>query len=291
MKKIFWIASYPKSGNTWMRAILSGLFFTKNGKFDLNLLNYIINFDNPDKYQFVRNLSAHDYKNLHKLKIISKYWVKAQQKADVGGDFAFFKTHSANVKLDEFNYTVADNVLGVIYIVRDPRDVVVSYSKHLGYSVDETIRSITSNICITWSGLPKKNPYPILLSSWDLHYKTWKKLNVPKLIIKYETLLEETEVILKNIVSFLSKNYGFNFNNIDSRVKNIIKTTDFKRLQEIEKKSGFIESTHFHSKKNKGIHFFRKGTSNQWESVLTNSQIKKIEDSFESTMKELGYLK
>ena len=129
MKKIFWLASYPRSGNTWMRAILSSLFFTKNGKFEEKLLNHIPNFDNPSNYDFIKSLNVEDYNSLHKLPIISKYLSEAQKRLEVDGKFAFYKTHSGNVTLDKKKYTDVKNVLGLIYLIRDPRDVVVSYSK------------------------------------------------------------------------------------------------------------------------------------------------------------------
>ena len=202
MKKIFWIASYPRSGNTWMRAILSSLFFTKDGKFDEILLKHIPNFDNPNKYNFVKTLNPKEHGRLHEISIISKYWIEAQKRAKISGDFAFYKTHSGNVTLNKYKNTNANNVLGLIYLVRDPRDVVVSYSKFTNNSIDKTIKSLTSKICITWSGLPKKNPYPILLSSWDIHYKTWMLLDVPKIVIKYEELLKNTRYTLSKIIDF-----------------------------------------------------------------------------------------
>ena len=291
MKKIFWIASYPRSGNTWMRAILSSLFFTKNGRFNLNLLNYITNFDNPDKYEFVRSLNSIDFKKLHELSVISKYWSEAQKRAKICGDFAFFKTQSGNVTLNKLQYTTANNVLGLIYLIRDPRDVVVSYSKYTNNSIDETIKSITSKNCITWSGLPKNNPYPILLSSWDIHYKTWKILNVPKIVIKYEDLLKDTRSLLSQIINFFINNYGFNFNYIEMVVDNILETTHFNQLHANEKRLGFKEAPYFFSKKKTPEYFFRKGTDKQWQNELSAIQIKKIESSFEPTMREFGYLK
>ena len=291
MKKIFWVASYPKSGNTWMRAILSSLFFTEDGQFNFNLLNYIINFDIPDKYKFVASLGGDDFKKLHELPVIAKYWLEAQGRADVGGDFAFFKTHSGNVTLNKHKYTSEENVLGLIYLVRDPRDVVVSYSKHFKISFDESIKSITSKNLINWTGFPKNNHYRVLVGSWDIHYRSWKALGVPSLVIKYEDLLKETRQTINQIADFFIQNYGFDFKNIEMKINNIIKTTSFEQMHANEKKMGFIEAPSLHSKKKSTDYFFRKGTNRQWEKELTGAQLNKIEESFETTMKELGYLK
>ena len=291
MKKIFWVTSFPKSGNTWVRAILSSLFFSEDGNFSLSLLKKIINFDIPDNYQFVRSFNVDDFNKLNQLHFISKYWLEAQRRVKVSGDFSFFKTHSGNVTLNNFKYTNTDNVLGFIYIVRDPRDVVVSYSKHFSSSIDESIQSIANKNLITWTGHPKDKFYPVLMSSWDIHYKSWKILKVPKLIIKYETLLNETRKTLNQMIDFFSQNYGFNFKNTEMKIDNILETTSFKNLHSIEKKQGFIEAPYFHSKKKTAEYFFRKGTNGQWKEELTSAQVKKIEHLFEPTMRELSYLK
>ena len=291
MKKIFWVASYPRSGNTWMRAILSSLFFAEEGKFNFNLLNHIKHFENADKYDFVRTLSPDDFSKLHELPVISKYWLEAQERADVGGDFAFFKTHSGNVTLNKHKYTNEENALGLIYLVRDPRDVVVSYSKYLDKSIDDIISTIINKNAVAYTGLRGKGLYPFLLSSWDIHYRSWKALGVPSLVIKYETLLKETRKTINQIAEFFVQNYGFEFKNSEMKIDNILETTSFELLLNAEKQQGFNEAPYFFSKKGSAEFFFRKGVGGQWEKELTRAQLKKIEDSFEATMKELGYLK
>ena len=290
MKKIFWVASYPRSGNTWMRAILSSLFFAEEGKFNFNLLNHIRHFENADKYDFVRTLSMHDFSKLNELPVIAKYWLEAQERINISEDFAFFKTHSGNVTLNKHKYTNEENVLGLIYMVRDPRDVVVSYSKYLNKSIDDIIATITNKNAVAYSGLRGKGLYPFLLGSWDIHYRSWRVLDVPRLVIKYETLLKETKQTINQIADFFVQNYGFDFKNIETKINNILETTSFGLLLKSEKQQGFNEAPYFFSKKGSADYFFRKGKDRQWEKELTSAQLNKIEDSFEATMKELGYL-
>ena len=64
-KKIFWIASYPKSGNTWMRAIISSIFFSINGKFIFDYFKYIQSFDLDKRFEFVKKINKKDYNNLY----------------------------------------------------------------------------------------------------------------------------------------------------------------------------------------------------------------------------------
>tara|TARA_Y100000590_G_scaffold435140_1_gene554228 strand:- start:94 stop:972 length:879 start_codon:yes stop_codon:yes gene_type:complete len=291
MKKIIWVASYPKSGNTWLRAILSSLFFTKDGIFNFKLFGKIINFDNPSMYEYLKLSNREDHNNLHEISVICKYWVEAQNKLNIkDGDFTFFKTHSGNVKVDNNQYTNSENTLGVIYVVRDPRDVVISYSKHNRVSIDRTINDIISKNCITRTALPKKNPYPILMSSWDIHYKTWKNIDVPKLLIKYENLLSDTNNIIQEIIKFFNKYYNIDFPNLEQKINNIIETTNFDSLKKHEKKYGFNEAPYLYFKTGIAEYFFREGKSGQWKNILTKDQIKKIENEFKETMIELGYL-
>ena len=89
-KKIFWIASYPKSGNTWMRAIISSLFFSEKGKFDFSLLEKINYFDSPKAYEFVKNKNSEDFSNLDNMMTLYRYRNEAQKRAVIGSsDFSW----------------------------------------------------------------------------------------------------------------------------------------------------------------------------------------------------------
>ena len=89
--KIIWIASYPKSGNTWIRSIISSMFLTKTGKFNFNLLDSIKVFDIPSRYEFVKYVNKIDYKKLNDLNILSKYWLDSQKKIYKKNKHTFFK--------------------------------------------------------------------------------------------------------------------------------------------------------------------------------------------------------
>ena len=278
MKHIFWIASYPKSGNTWIRAILSSLFFTHDGMFNFELFKNISYFETKKNYNFVKSINNIDFNNLKDIRTISKYRLEAQKRVKIiKGDFAFFKTHGANLIVNNYKYTSEETTRGLIYIIRDPRDVVISLTNHYDKTIDEMINFI----------LREKNYYvseiPHYISSWNHHYKSWLSLKVPKLVIKYENLLNNNEEVLWNIVNFFYKNYKFKFENIEKKINNIIQSTNFKKLQDHEFKFGFREAR-------KG-RFFHKGKANQWKEILTTRQLKKVENSFKKTMKELDYIK
>ena len=290
MKKIIWVASYPKSGNTWIRAILSSLFYSKNGLFDFKLFEKISNFDHPDKYEFIKSINQNDYNSLSDISVISKYWLEAQRNMNLKKKFVFFKTHSANVIVNKNRYTDNNTTLGLIYIVRDPRDVAISYSKHNRIDIDQAIATMINKKTMARTSVPKNNPYPIFISSWDINYQSWKILDVPKLIIKYETLLANTESTLKNIFNFFEKNYQYEIKKKKEFLKNIIETTDFDSLKKHEKKYGFNEAPYYYFKSGKADFFFRKGQSMQWKNELNKKQISLIEKAFKKTMIELEYL-
>ena len=290
-KKIIWVASYPKSGNTWLRSILSSLFYSKDGKFNFELLNNIKHFDNPENYLFVKDINMDDYDSLSKIKVISKYRIQAQEKLKIKQKFIFCKTHSANASLNHNQYTNENNSLGLIYIVRDPRDIIISYSKYQNISINRAIEKITNKAIIEFSGFKDNdqssslitNKLPYIMSSWDINFKSWERLDVPKLFIRYEDLLDNPLSILNEIIVFFQNHLKIEISNLDKKINNIINTTNFQFLKSQEQKYGFGEST-THSD------FFRKGAKNQWEAELTTKQIKTIENSFNPLMKKLKYI-
>ena len=276
-KKIFWIASYPKSGNTWIRAIIASLFFSDNGIFNFKLFKKIRDFEKKENYKFVEKISKIDFKDLDDINIISKYRLEAQKRAKIiDGDFAFFKTHSANIIVKNFVYTNRESTLGLIYIIRDPRDIVISYANHKAVTYNNIINLMLSETSIYNKSCPQ------ILSSWSHHYNSWIGLKVPKLIIKYEDLLNNTEKILWSIINFFCQNYKIKFSNVEKKINNIIESTNFKKLQNYEKKFGFNES--------RNNMFFRVGRSMQWKKELSIIEKNKIEKEFNSTMNTLGYL-
>ena len=146
--KIFWIASWPKSGNTLLRTIIALLFFTKDGKlnnFDI-VYNTMVQFEIMDRLNFIKKENPNDYNNLSNIEILSKYWLDMQSKGlNINGDFCFLKTHSALLSMYNNQFTTKENTIGFFYIVRDPRDVAVSYSRHINSDIDTAINKMIND--------------------------------------------------------------------------------------------------------------------------------------------------
>lgn len=278
-KNILWIASYPKSGNTWMRSILSALVYSDDGLFNFDLLPNIDQFDTVKNFKFVEKVNKDDFQNLNKLKIVSKYWQEAQQKLS-SKKIIFLKTHSANYNYDSIKFLNINKTRGCIYLVRDPRDVAISYSKFIGTTYDETIQNMTQANRQIYD--QKKN-IGIILSRWDYHLASWLNINAPIIFIKYEDLLFKTKNVMDELVKFMKDDLNINLQIDDQKINNIIKTTSFDKLKKDEENKGFKES----SKKSR---FFRSGKSEQWKKILNKEQINIIETNFKEYMLKFGYL-
>ena len=120
------------------------------------------------------------------------------------------------------------------------------------------------------TALPKKNPYPILMSSWDIHYKTWKNIDVPKILIKYENLLKDTNNVIQEIIKFFNKYYNIDFSNLEQKINNIIKTTNFDSFKKHEKKHGFNEAPYFYFKTGIAEYFFWEGKSDTLVDLMSS---------------------
>ena len=284
MKKLIWVASYPKSGNTWVRAIISSLLYSSKGDFNFNLLKLIEIFEKKSRFNFVKDLNINDFKKLDNIDCISKYWNICQERIvfdqSINPIFNIFKTHSANLAINSNSFTDKNLTGAIIYIVRDPREMIISYSKHMGKNISESIDSITDNSILL---APKKNLATTIMSSWDTHFESWKGIDVPKIIIKYEDLINQGKDQISNISKFLCKVLKIDETKLDYKIHNVFTSTTISKFRKHEKINGFNEAS-------KHSNFFGEAKINTWKNKLTLEEIHRIEHRFNKTLKELDYL-
>jgi len=279
---IIWIASYPKSGNTWIRAMLSAYFYSNDGKFVFDLLENIKEF--PKHSEYLNKRSAD--KNLNE---IAREWIPAQEDLNLKStDSKFFlKTHSAICSIDGSDFTNKKNTLAAIYIVRDPRNVISSLSNHFNINIEKSVELILDkNKIISNPTNENKNIGLTVLSNWKTHYQSWRDWKSVKVkIIKYEDLIHSPNETFINILNFLKEFMKVQVN--ENKISNVVKSTEFKTLKLSEQKYGFKESG---AMSNQNKNFFNLGPKNNWEELLNQEVSEKICEYFESEMKELGYI-
>ncbi len=279
---IIWIASYPKSGNTWIRSIISSLVYTDNGIFDFPSIKKISQY--PQK-QFLEYFTQ-DYDNIHEIK---KHWIASQEKINLDAKIKFFKTHHLNCKIDNYPFTNKECTRATIYIVRDPRNLVDSISNHFSKSIEESKKFLlTSRILSPGKeiGLSGGNVITYI-GSWKEHYKFWTEDNENLLVIKYEDLVKNIHREIDRIIIFL-KNF-IDFKVSDTKKENIIKSTSFETLKKIEENGKFTENV-FIKGTNKKVKFFNKGPNNNWQNTLPKNTQLELEIELKNELTELGYL-
>tara|TARA_Y100000590_G_scaffold152861_1_gene175522 strand:- start:1617 stop:2462 length:846 start_codon:yes stop_codon:yes gene_type:complete len=280
---IIWLASYPKSGNTWIRSLISSYLFSDDGNFNFRLLKNIEQFSSSD---IDNNLT----KKEHYQSRISKNWIPTQKIINKSKKVHFLKTHNAMCSINGYNFTDKQNTLAAIYIARDPRNLITSLSNHYELTLEESLEFLTNKRKIIFP-INQKNKDPEdfnFLADWSTHYRSWKNINFcPIKIIKYEDFILDSEGIFIEVLEFLSKFISINLDN--KKIKKALDTTSFENLRKMEKKEGFIESV-TSLKENKKIPFFYMGKKNDWKKMLDKKLLKKIENHFRLDMEELGYL-
>jgi len=275
---IIWIASYPKSGNTWVRAFLTAYYFTEDGIFD------------PKKLREIQ-----DYPNSRIIgKIIEKnniylYWNKSQEKFIQDKKIRFLKTHNALLSVGKYYFTTPKTTCGILYIVRDPRNVITSLKNHMDLkSYDETFELMKNkNMTLT----NKENDYSRTqyVSSWEINYTSWCKMNpFKKLIIKYEDMLRDPEKTFRKIILFINLLSNQEKNIVEKKLRNAILTTNFENMKKSEIDGRFKENVSSPTSKNK-INFFHLGPNNNWSKILNKELVNEMNLHYKDSLKDLNY--
>jgi hypothetical protein len=281
-----WLASYPKSGNTLVRSLLSSYFFSKDGIYNFSLTENIKQFPTIKLFEDL----GIDITN--EKEVIANY-IRVQQSFNKKESTQFLKTHSYLFNIENNAFTDLNNSLGVIYIVRDPRNVVTSFANHSSMSVDESANWII-NEWVLGGNLNSFNyteKTTLYSGTWASNYKSWKsfKSQGKYLLIKYEDLINNKEEILLKMLKFIYKLNKKNFEVDRVKFKNAIDSTSFEKMKTLEKEVGFRESK-IHKKSGKKITFFNLGKKNDWKKIISPTNKQKIEKAFKEEMEELGYL-
>tara|TARA_B100001287_G_scaffold97812_1_gene82267 strand:- start:610 stop:1452 length:843 start_codon:yes stop_codon:yes gene_type:complete len=279
---IIWLASYPKSGNTFVRSLLASYIFSKDGIFNFDILKNIKQF--PDNSLFKQigvdtNNETEMFQN----------YINSQKLFNNEKSIRFLKTHSCFVNNKDFKFTDRHNTLGVIYIVRDPRNIITSHSHHFQQTPKKSLENLLSH---QYLGKVSETHCTTYVGSWKYHYNSWKvfdKFN-RYCIIKYEDLINDTENAFLKILKFIAHLGRVKFTLDKDKFNNALKTTGFEKMQKLEAKETFVEAKE-NATTGEKIKFFNLGIKNDWKTLLDPQIKQSLEKELKEEMKELNYLK
>lgn len=274
MRRITWLASYPKSGNTWLRAIVDRIVRPER-PFDVNALGETAPAFSGLTERFIADhgvevpLSAPGE--------VRRYWAAAQHALCSSSEQEIFlKTHNVAAKFDCGYFPDPNLTKSVIYIVRDPRDVAISFAYHYRHPLGLAVASLCSSSAFNFK--PQQIGRTELLTSWGEHVAAWTALKrFPLLVLRYEDLLANTGVEIRRIAEFLGKQVS------EKQVKDVVAATSFEQLRRQEAEHGFTEAVRARG-------FFRVGKAQQWRGVRDQSVFQPLLDRFSTLMRRYGYL-
>jgi len=256
---LVWLASYPKSGNTWVRSFFTALL--KKESFDINNLDYSEFYADKNLFQKLvkKDVSTFGESELEsERRKVLDFYIRTKPTPYL------MKIH------DRFSYSVHDSLpvfqtnfpTAAIYIFRNPLDITLSFSRYLGISIDEIIERY---ICKPGSTIFMNNRFPRTIGTWDEHFNSWhEQKSIPTHFVRYEDLKLNTHQTFKEMLTFMGMEYS------DEEITDAIRQTDFNLLKNMEEEKGFRESLI------PKVPFFHTGKINQGELTLTPAQIEKI---------------
>jgi hypothetical protein len=264
-----WIASYPKSGNTWTRFVAMAYqnpeTFTPNTRPG----NHFIDMD-PRYWQRVSPIDLH---RLHKHEFyMLRQAALLHMRRSVDGPI-FIKTHHPNMATDGIPLIPPKFTERAVIVVRDPRDVAVSFAAQSAATAEWAVDYLShADTCMgTVDGVPE------FISSWSNNVASWKAASFPIMVLRYEDMLAEPERVFGETLEFC----GFKVS--VKRLRTALELTAFERLQRFEMEHGFLP------RPKTAKRFFREGRADQWKDALTPEQARRIEADHGAMMSDLGY--
>jgi hypothetical protein len=268
LHRIIWLASYPKSGNTWMRSLLAHYFMPKGAAPDINNLRQFTTGDS--RGDFFAAAAGGEYKAQS-----VEDWVQVRGKALrlIAGskpNHHFVKTHCQAIEFLGELLIPNEVTAAAIYILRNPFDVALSYARHASTDVDTAIERMGARENIMGS----PNHIYDVLGRWDEHIDTW--VNASGLavhLVRYEDLLSKPGPTMRQLLQqFLRVK-------VDApKLAYAIKSTSFEAMRRQEEKLGFAERPAGMAQ------FFAKGQAGAWREDMTPAQVARVRELFLSAI-------
>ncbi|MBM3518546.1 MAG: sulfotransferase domain-containing protein [Alphaproteobacteria bacterium] len=275
MGAIVWLASYPKSGNTWMRAFLHNLLRDPERPTNINELDRFALADaRRNWYEAVvapRALGELSAEELARVRPLVH-----RRMTEAFPDSVFAKTHAFVGEEFDVPFITMDCTAGAIYIVRNPLDVVLSAAAHWGLSIDDTIRTMADPLAFapaTETSIEQR------INTWSAHVLSWTQAKHADLhVVRYEDMVADPAVAFRRVAAFLRLNPP------RERLQKAIRFSSFRVLKEQEQRFGFRERSP------KAERFFRSGRAGEWRAALSAEQIAAVVTAHRDQMARFDYL-
>ena len=277
-RTLVWLASYPKSGNTWMRIFLANYLFNRNTPMPINEVHRLGAGDSIA--QVYRRAASHspgmrfDISDYRQSLALRGKVLAALVKND--SDVNFVKTH--NLRNKAFGVELIPPYLtrSAIYILRNPLDMVLSYARQYALTPEATAAAIgrSDNSIAGATGTVTQ-----FLGSWSEHVRSWARCrDFPVLVLRYEDMQSDPSAAFTQALRHIGVPPD------PERVARAVRFSAFEELRKQEDETGFIERSPSSPK------FFHAGRSGQWRDELVPEAVERIRKDHAKVMREYGYL-
>jgi aryl sulfotransferase len=277
-RSLVWLASYPKSGNTWLRAMLTHLLHAPGETFSVNALAGGITGGDRHALDDACAISSAEMTPAELLPY--RALLHRQMAAEATAPF-FVKTHDQyTCAADGTPLFPADASRSVIYIVRNPLDVALSFAHHSQQDLDATIARMADSRA-TLNVWPDRisDFLPVHLGRWSDHVAGWTQQKaIPVCLIRYEDMLADPAAALARVAA------ASGIDTTPEAIAAAARASSLESLQAREAAEGFSE------KPANMPAFFRSGRAGEWTSALTEAQVARIVADHRGQMAALDYL-
>lgn len=275
MYGIIWLASYPKSGNTWLRAFLANYFRNPDRPVPINELPHFAIGDGF--YVHYEQVSGKKASELTEEEIRALRPKVHQWFATGGGETVFVKTHNYVGHEEGQPLITPAATAGAIYVVRNPIDVAVSFAHHYQVSYDRAVELM----CTKNNVMPGSDKLrPAFLGDWTQHVRSWTEApGLTRHVMRYEDMQRKPGPTFRALVKFLGLPGSAN------RLRKAIRFSSFRELQRQEQQHSFVEA-----RPDGSTPFFREGRGGIGRETLTREQIDRLVEAHGEAMRRFGYL-
>lgn len=274
---IVWLASYPKSGNTWFRTFISNLLNEKHEEISINQLKTDGIFSSRAIFDSIAGVEASNLTAVEIDRLRPRIYNHLARNAEKP---LFIKVHDAYTYLEDGTPLMGTENAKAIYIMRNPLDVAVSFANHSSKDLDTMVKNMgdaTFAFCNNKNRLANQLRQQLL--TWSAHVKSWAQATeIPVHLVRYEDMKLNPILTFTKAVRFMGLDFG------EEQIKKAIEMSDFKKLKAKEEVEGFKERPY------QTAAFFRKGEIGDWRNHLTETQRDRIIADHGEVMRKYGYL-